>query len=310
MTLAGGAMILVPVLAVGAGLAGFWALWRRPLAVLAWTARRALKRCGMRRISVASPAGPQTVFVGGSGPVLVLLHGAGDQAGTWARVAPALVPRFTLVIPDLAGHGSSAPAAGPIEAGAVVAGLEAVLASVTAERPAILVGNSLGAWMAMVLAARHPGRVERVVAVNGGPLQGGTSTVNLLPRNREEARETLARTRGPGARPIPGPVLDDVVRQAREGPLARFAATAAGMGPWLLDEARLRTLRLPVQLIWGSADQLMPLDYARRMLAALPDAQLITIDRCGHVPQQEAPGRFLAALGQALQTDLQPPSTA
>jgi len=310
MTLAGGALILVPALALGAAMACGWMLWRRPLAVLAWGARLALKRCGLKRTSVPSPAGLQNVFVGGTGPVLVLLHGAGDQAGTWARVAPALVPRYTLVIPDLAGHGASAPAAGPIETGAVVAGLEAVLAALAPERPAVLVGNSLGAWMAMVLAARHPGRVERVVAVNGGPLKGEGATVNLLPRNREEARETLARTRGPFARPVPDPILDDVVRQAREGPLARFAATAAGMGPWLLDEAQLRILRLPVRLIWGGSDQLMPLDYARRMLAALPDAQLFTIDQCGHLPQQEAPGPFLAALGQALQTDLKPGASA
>ena len=301
MTFLNGAMILVLAAVLGAWLA----LSRRPLAVLAWLARRALKRCGLKRISVPSPAGPQTVFVGGSGPILVLLHGAGDQAGTWARVAPALVSRYTLVIPDLAGHGDSAPAAGPIEAKAIVAGLEAVLASQAQDRPVILVGNSLGAWMAMVLALRHPGQVARVVAVNGGALRGFGGDINLLPRTREEARATMAGIRAPGGRAVPAPVLDDVVRQAREGALGRFA-TAPGLEDWILDEAALGTLRLPVHLLWGTSDRLMPLDYARRMLAALPQAELLTIEPCGHVPQQEAPGRFLAALGQALQTDLKP----
>ena len=198
MTLLGGAMIVV----MAAALAGGWLLWRRPLAVLAWGGRQALKRCGLRRTSVPSPAGPQNVFVGGSGPVLVLLHGAGDQAATWARVAPALVSRYTLVIPDLAGHGASAPAEGPIEMSAICCGLEAVLAGLAPGGPVTLVGNSLGAWAAMIMAQRHPSQVARVVAVNGGPLRGA-GTVNLLPRNRQEARDTLARTRAPESRELP-----------------------------------------------------------------------------------------------------------
>ena len=44
---------------------------------------------------------------GGAGPLLVLLHGAGDQAGTWSKVAPELKRHFQLLIPDLAGHGES-----------------------------------------------------------------------------------------------------------------------------------------------------------------------------------------------------------
>jgi pimeloyl-ACP methyl ester carboxylesterase len=287
----------MPVALLGA--AG-WLVLRHPLRVLNWSARRSLKGAGLRQASIPSPVGPQCAFVGGSGPVLALLHGAGDQAGTWARVVPALVRKHTLVIPDLAGHGASAPAAGPIEAAAVVAGLEAVLASLAPGQRVTLVGNSLGAWMAMVLAARHPERTERVVAVNGGALKLPPSSVNLLPRNREEARESMARLRDPGSAPIPDRVLDELARRSRGGSLARFAATAAGMEAWVLDEAQLRTLALPVRLLWGTSDQLLPLDYAQRMLAALPDARLITIDQCGHIPQQEAPGRFLAALDRAL----------
>jgi len=280
----------------GAGLVG-WLAWRHPLRIWAWGTRRSLLHSGLKRMTVASPAGPQTAFVGGSGPVLVLLHGVGDQAGTWAGVVPALIKDHTLVVPDLAGHGQSAPAAGPIEFPALVAGLEAVLAG---RGRATLVGHSLGAWMAMVLAARHPEQVERVVAVNGGPLRSPVETVNLLPGSREEARETMARLRDPAHPPVPDAVLDELVRRAPEGELARMLAAAGGMEAWLMDEAQLRSFPVPVRLVWGSSDQLRPLDYARRMLEALPDARLIPIAQCGHLPQQEAPGRFLAALGQAL----------
>ena len=277
-----------------------WLFAKRPLEVAVWGTRRSLLRTGLKKVLVEAPIGPQTVFVGGSGPVLMLLHGAGDHAGTWFRIVPSLIKRYTLVIPDLAGHGESAPATGPIQTSEIVSGLEAVVASQVQGRPMILVGNSLGAWMAMVLASRHADTVARVIPVNGGALKGLNEEVSLQPRTRQEARETMARLRDPGSPAIPDYILDDLVRRTSTGALARFAATEATMEGWLLDEAQLGLLKMPVRLVWGVSDQLMSLDYAQRMVAALPDAELIPIERCGHIPQTEAPERFKAALFQAL----------
>jgi len=274
-------------------------LWKRPLEVDAWVSRRALAKTGLERATVSGPAGPVAVFEGGSGPTLVLLHGAGDQAGTWARVAPALVGRFRLVIPDLAGHGDSAPGGGPIDMGTVLAGVEAVLdARCAGERPTV-VGNSLGAWVAFLVAHRTPERVARVVAVNGGPIQGESTGVNVLPTSREEARRTMAALTGPKTPMVPDFVLDDVVRQARVGPLARFAQTADTMSKYLLD-GKLGEVTTPVELLWGDADGLMTVDYARRMQAELPEARLHRVPGCGHVPQRECPVEFVEALLQAL----------
>jgi len=293
------AVVILAVLVI-AVLVVVWLILKRPMALLAWGTRRSLAANGLQKRVVPTPVGPQAIFVGGAGPVLVLLHGAGDHAGTWAAAVKTLVKDHTLIIPDLAGHGDSAPAEGPIDTAQVYQGLEAILAAEAQGRPLTLVGNSLGAWMAMVLAQRHPDWVARVVAVNGGPLLGSSTKVRLLPASREEARETMAQLRDPGSRAIPDHVLDDLVRIGRTGPLARLAGTALTMGAWLLTEDQLRDLRLPVRLVWGVSDQLMPLDYARRMLAVLPDAELIPVERSGHVPQLESPARFLAALQQAL----------
>lgn len=274
-------------------------LWKRPLQVDAWVSRRALAKSGLERGFVDGPAGPVAVFEGGSGPTLVLLHGAGDQAGTWARVAPALVGRFRLVIPDLAGHGDSAPADGPIELGTVLAGVEAVLEARCAGEPPTLVGNSLGAWVAFLVAHGRPDGVARVVAVNGGPVQGESTGVNIVPADREEARRTMAALTGPKTPMVPDFVLDDVVRQARVGPLHRFAQTAGTMSKYLLD-GRLGEVTVPVELLWGDADGLMTLDYARRVQTELPDARLHRIAGCGHVPQRECPVEFVEALLKAL----------
>jgi pimeloyl-ACP methyl ester carboxylesterase len=294
------AWALLALVAAG-GLATVWLFVKRPLEMFAWFARRALRKAGLKKVVVPAPAGPQTAFVGGSGPVLVLLHGVGDNAGTWFHVARSLVARYTLVVPDLAGHGESAPAAGPIPFADLFGGLEAVVEQQAGSKRVTLVGNSLGAWIAMVFAARHPERVERVVAVNGGPLMGSGGGPSLLPRSREEARETMARLRDPGSPAIPANVLDDMVRRGPTGPIARFMGTAASMGTWLLNEDQLRALALPVRLVWGVSDQLFTLEYAKRMAALLPDVELIPVERCGHIPQQEAPVRFEAALLRALQ---------
>src|SRR5512143_1820330 len=120
-----GARVLVGVgvLALAAAGGALWAFFRHPLAVHAFSSRRALKGAGFARVEVPAPCGPQVAFVAGSGPTLVLLHGAGDQAGTWSRVAPELARSRRVVLVDLAGHGGSAPTSGPLPIETLLAGL-------------------------------------------------------------------------------------------------------------------------------------------------------------------------------------------
>ncbi len=290
-------VIVVPMLVGG------WLMWRRPLKVDAWMSRIALGQAGLEAVEVAAPAGALTVWEGGSGPAVVLLHGAGDQAGAWARVVRPLVEQYRLVIPDLPGHWKSAPREGQLGVDQLLSGLEAVMdARCAGERP-VLVGNSLGAWVSFLYARQHPDRVARIVAVNGLSLVVPDPAVNLFPANRDEARDTMRGLLGPNTAMPPGFVLDDVVRHARSGPAARLAETAAEMGPYLLD-GRLDEVTVPVDLVWGDADQLLTLEYASRVLEGLPAARLSVVKGCGHVPQRECPDRFLGVF-QAVMS--QPP---
>jgi pimeloyl-ACP methyl ester carboxylesterase len=273
---------------------GFWYLWKRPLSVYALMNRRALAGAGLTETTVTSPLGPQAVWTGGSGPTLVLLHGAGDSAGAYASVVGKLVPTYRVVIPDLAGHGHSAPADGPISVGQVLAGIEAIMQHGPQE-PAIIVGNSLGAWVALLYARAHPERVARLVLVNGGALVGERPDLSLTPKTREEAAALMTQLRDPTSDPIAGFVLDDVVREARTGPLARLAQTSAEMPQFVLD-GKLNEVTVPVDLIWGESDKLLSLGYARRMMAQLPASRLTTIPGCGHAPPQECPSRFGSSL--------------
>ncbi|MGD1147553.1 MAG: alpha/beta hydrolase [Thermoanaerobaculaceae bacterium] len=296
-------MIVLIAIVAAVAAAGVWAVWMlryRPLTVFAWQTRLALRTSGLHKVLVAAPAGPQTVFAGGGGPVLVLLHGAGGQAGAWFRVTRELAKTHRLIVPDLAGHGASAPMSGPIEVRQMLEAAEAVVGTLANGERVTLVGNSLGAWIAMLIAHRHPERVAMVVCIDGGAIRGPDLSAHLLPKNRSEARESLAQTRDSGREPVPGFVLDDIVRQARTGPLARFAATAASMEAYTLSDAQLHEITVPVRLVWGASDRLVPIEYAQRMLKALPDATLVTLDRCGHVPPLECPDAFLTALNSAV----------
>jgi pimeloyl-ACP methyl ester carboxylesterase len=276
-----------------------WMVWKRPLKVDAMFSRFALGRLGFEKTSIATPEGHMTVWEAGSGPCMVLLHGAGDQAGAWARMVRPLADRYRVVIPDLPGHWKSDPKTGPLGIGQVLGGLEAVMDTSCAGESCILVGNSMGAWIAMLYAVEHPDRVARLVAINGGAIREENPAVNIYPTTREEARATMKGLMGPATPPVPDFVLDDVIRHARVGPAGRLAQTAGDMGPYLLD-GRLDEVTVPVELVWGDADGLLTMDYAQRLLDGLPHARLHVVHGCGHIPERECPDRTLEVMEAAL----------
>ncbi len=282
--------------------------WRRPLATLAWLGRRRLAAAGFEKRFEASAVGPQCVFSGGGGAPVVLVHGAGDQAGGWAKVAPRLAKTFAVVAVDLAGHGDSAPAEGPLPFETLLAGFDGAMKELSRGK-VTLVGNSLGAWVATVWAKEHPERVSHLVLVNGGPLLGDRPDLTLQPKTRAEADRTLGALRDPSAPMIPDFVVDDIIRVAATGPIARLAAEAKSMPAYLLD-GKLGGFDVPVDLLWGASDRLLSVDYAKRLAAQLPAARLTTIERCGHAPQVECAERFTEALLRVLEDPLPEPTVS
>ena len=256
--------------------------------------RRTLLDAGFVEESLNSPVGRQTCFSIGAGQPLLLLHGAGHNAGAWSGTVAALAAagRYRVLIPDLAGHGTSEPGEGFLSMEIFLAGLNAV-ADQAGDGPAILVGNSFGAWLAMVWARENAGRTERLVAVDGGPVTGLRQDITLTPPDRVEARRLWQAVVDRSHWAVPDFVLDEVIRRGREGAIPRMSIPE--MQPYLMD-GHLAEFAIPVDLIWGESDQVVPLDYARRLQAGLAAARLTTIPGCGHVPHVECPERFNAAL--------------
>jgi len=233
----------------------------------------------------------------------VLLHGAGDQAGTWNKVAPELKRHFQLVIPDLAGHGESDPAEGVLGLGTLLTALEQVLdANPWRDAPLVFAGNSLGAWMAMLYAQKYPHRVTRIILIDGGPIKNA-SEIGIMPKDREEARRALDAVLDPSTPRAPNFVLDDLVRVSNAGSISRLlAAGEEDMSKYLLD-GKLASFQVPVDLIWGASDRLVPLDYAKKLQSQLPHCTLTVIERCGHAPQLERPRQLTQVLLQVLASD-------
>jgi len=247
--------------------------------------------------------GKQIVWHGGAGPVLVLPHGAGDQAGTWNNVAPKLKDHFQLVIPDLAGHGESKPTAGPLSLGTLLTALEQVLDALPWRGAKLaFAGNSLGAWISLLFAQKHPERLTRLVLIDGCPIRNA-SEIGIMPKDREEARRALDAVLDPSTPRRPNFVLDDLVRVSNTGPISRLlAAGAEDMSKYLLED-KLPSFPLPVDIIWGASDRLVPLDYAKKLQSQLPHCTLTVIERCGHAPQLERPRELTRVLLQILASD-------
>src|SRR3954453_2515663 len=107
--------------------------------------------------------------VAGSGPALLLLHGIANSSETWARVAPLLSDRFTVIAPDLLGHGESAAPRGDYSLGAHASGARDVATALGHDRVTVI-GHSLGGGIAMQFAYQFPERTERLVLVSSGGL--------------------------------------------------------------------------------------------------------------------------------------------
>ena len=299
---------IAALLLVGLALFAVGLVFRYPFAVGEWMQRRTLTGAGFER----QPLDEELVFfAAGEGPPLLFLHGVGEQAGAWAQVAPSFVEQYRVYVPDLPGHGESEPAEGDLPMAMIVAGAERLLERATGERPAVVVGLSMGAWIATMLAERHPEKVERLVLVAGGALPGEAAGISLQPKTREEAAALIEKIRHPDSPAVPDHVLDALVRRGQTGPIARLSLDAEGLVAHLLDEPRMAAIDAPTDLLYGAADQMFPPTYGRRLEGLLPASRLSIVEQCGHAMTAECPDLLATELRRILAAPApEPKSTA
>jgi pimeloyl-ACP methyl ester carboxylesterase len=252
----------------------------------------------------------------GNGPVLLLIHGMGGTFENWQAVIEPLARHHTVVAPDLPGHGSSAPGAGDYSLGALAVGLRDLLIGLGHER-ATLVGHSLGGGIAMQFAYHFPEITERLVLVSSGGLGPEVSPV-LRAAALPGADLFIAATAGPGrtvgsavARGLaavglrPNSDVAEVLRgyssltdpDRRAAFLATLRSVIGTGGQRVHAGDRLYLAEgMPVLIIWGARDPIIPLHHGENAHEAIPGSRLEIFEGVGHLPQLEAPGRFIAAL--------------
>ena len=260
---------------------------------------------------------------GGSGPVLVLIHGITSTSATWAYVLPSLAEHFTVIAPDLIGHGESAKPRGDYSLGAYAAGIRDLLIALGHER-ATFVGHSLGGGVAMQLSYLFPEHCERLVLVSSGGL-GREISVLLraasLPGS-ELVLPLLVNERVVGLGRVVGDLLGRVGLRVHAD-LGEVLRGHASLSDGDARAAFLHTLRpivdvrgqrvdatdriylaqsIPFMMVWGERDPIVPVAHGRAVHELVPGSRLEVFPDAGHFPHLDDPIRFVRVMIEFVET--------
>ena len=268
------------------------------------------------------------------GPLLVLVHGLGGSLVNWAALAPLLTGACRVLAVDLVGFGYTKAGTHSTSVNANQRMLHRFLREVVGE-PAILVGNSMGATITILQAARQPETVRALVLIDPAlPSQPGSRPSPLLTasfgmyavphlgramlkaRRRVRSPEQLAmdvlRLCCVDPARVPADVLEQHMEVARErlghpDIDAHFLAAARSLMVVLARRssylATMKEIPVPVLLLHGEKDRLVPIRSARAVAAANPSWRFAAAPNVGHIPQLEAPSWAADQLLDWLATD-------
>lgn len=250
--------------------------------------------------------------LGAGGTPLVLLHGFGAHAYTWRHWAPDLARDHRVVLVDLKGFGAAPK---PLDhAYSPLDQAELVLRLMRGRNleGATLVGHSYGGAVALVLAVllseKDPQRLARMILLAGAGYPQrlprymrlaslpavGRAMLRLVP-SRRLARAALRSAYGDPTRITTRQI--EAYAEPLRTPEGRHGVieTARGIGgadaaSWT---SRYPEIGVPTLLLWGDRDPIVPLEIGRRLEGTLPDARLVILEDCGHVPQEEKPRESL-----------------
>jgi pimeloyl-ACP methyl ester carboxylesterase len=254
------------------------------------------------------------VDVLGSGEPLVLVHGLATTGDVWRRVAPRLSRSRQVATPDVPGFGASPPAGRGFDLAAVADRLRDGLARAGMPEPYDLVGHSMGAAIAIVLADRHPDAVGRLVLVSPAGLAPVPGAIATFAGAAAELYVPLRRAGTPladlawGRRLLmAGGVIDGASLPSAE--VRRLVGASRGarrIGPALAAVAAadlrelLADLAAPVGAIVGAGDRVVRPGTLHSLRSARPDAACETIAGAAHISMIERPAAFVAALERVL----------
>jgi len=259
--------------------------------------------------------GHRRAFVkAGSGPALLLLHGLACDHTTWEPVIESLARRYTVIAPDMLGHGLSDKPRADYSVGGYANGMRDLLTVLGIDKVTVI-GHSFGGGVAMQFAYQFPERTERMMLVSSGGLgpevtpairaittPGFHQAMGLLtmPGVRHAGvvgLKTLSRTGLKAARDL-GEVADiyesfkDPQTRAATRHVVRAVVDWKGQIVTMADRAYL-TDAMPMAVVWGRHDMVIPVRHASNAAALAPKARVQVIPDAGHFPHKDHPERFV-----------------
>ena len=230
---------------------------------------------------------------GGGVPVL-LVHGFGADLNTWMFTQPALAAERRSLALDLPGHGGSDKEVGAGDVDSLTDAVEGALGALGVEQ-VHFVGHSMGGAVAASLALRRPERAASLTMIASAGLgrEINTSFVDgfvRMARRREAAEVIGLLVHDPAL--VSRAMVEDVLRYKRLDGVSAALAKIAGAwfpgGRQSLDmTGRIAALAMPVQVIWGREDRIIPVAHAEALANSLP---VRILDAAGHLPHMEKAG--------------------
>ncbi|WP_246209978.1 alpha/beta fold hydrolase [Nocardioides piscis] len=268
--------------------------------------------------------GHKRAFVrAGTGPALLLLHGLGCDHTTWAPVVELLAKRYTVIVPDLLGHGRSDKPRADYSVGGYANGMRDLLTVLGIETVTV-VGHSFGGGVAMQFAYQFPERTDRIVLVASGGLGPEVSPalraittpgfhqlmgVLTLPGVRHVGTAAMRALAATGQRSLRDLREVAAIYDSFKDPHARAAIrhVVRAVIDWqgqivsMADRAYL-TDAMPICVVWGRNDQVIPVRHASNVAVLAPTAQVQVIPNAGHFPHKDHPQRFVKILNQFIRS--------
>jgi pimeloyl-ACP methyl ester carboxylesterase len=263
---------------------GFWA---RPLSYFNELTFVQLALAGAHSDSVTVGGHRIHYYVMGpaGGPPVVLVHGLGGRCEDWRNLAPYIVRAgFHVYMPDLPGFGRSDRPADfsysiPDQAAVVLEFLDAI-----GLKQVDLGGWSMGGWIVQRIAAEHPERVVRLMLFDSAGINEAPAwdTRLFTPTSAGELDQFDALLM-PHPPQVPGFIANDLLRGSRRHGWIIQRAMASMLTGRDATDSLLPRLKMPVLIVWGGVDRMIPLSQGEKMHHLIPQSQLEVISDCGHL---------------------------
>jgi pimeloyl-ACP methyl ester carboxylesterase len=281
-------------------------------ALLALSSHDARETPPLLRANTAMVGGLRLRFVrAGTGTPVVLLHGYGESLLAWQMVFDPLARQADVIAVDLPGFGLSAKPASGYTADSMATVVCALLDQMGLKR-VVLVGHSLGGVVATAIAVRDPSRVLALALIDPALVTPwALAETSDTSRTGASVRRVIAeyeQIRGRFSGVHDGNWMEEdsaATAYQPPGDPAYASALTAVLREFdfaFLTEDRARRLTMPVRLIWGALDPVIPVETGRVLAGKLPNATLVVLPRTWHRPQTERPSEVARILAAFLQT--------